>query len=101
VYSNQSRGAFGTCGVSTVRGPGLDQIDMSLQKNFPMRDSLYLQFRSEFINALNHPIFDAPASTCSGSASVPGTPSPCSVGLGMISASQGQRTIQFALKLYY
>lgn len=101
VYSNQSRGAFGTCGVSTVRGPGLDQIDMSLQKNFPMRDSLYLQFRSEFINALNHPIFDAPASTCSGSASVLGTPSPCSVGLGMISASQGQRTIQFALKLYY
>ena len=96
VYSNPANGTFGTCGVSTVRGPGLDSVDISLQKDFPITKATYLQFRSEFINALNHPIFNAPSAYCGGSAGAA-----CAAGLGLISSDQGARNIQFALKLYY
>jgi hypothetical protein len=96
VYSNPVAGAFGSCGVSTVRGPGLNRLDLGLQKQFPITESVRLEFRTEFLNAFNHPIFNAPNITCSGAAGTPCTP-----GLGLISASQGERNIQFALKLYF
>ncbi len=96
VYSNAQNGRFGTCGVSTVRGPGLNSVDVSLQKDFPIREAMRLEFRSEFINALKHPIFNAPSTYCSGSAG-----NACAAGLGLINSSQGERNIQFALKLYY
>jgi hypothetical protein len=87
-YGPAAPGTFGTCGVSTVRGPGLQTADISVQKEFPFSESKKLEFRTEFFNLTNTPILNAP-----------------SVGLGsdlgLINSSQGERNIQFALKLYY
>ncbi len=96
VYANPANGAFGTCGVAGVRGPGLNDVDLSLQKNFPITESKTIQFRSEFINLFNHPIFNSPGGGCSGAA---GTP--CGSGLGLITSSQLERNIQFALKFIF
>jgi hypothetical protein len=87
VYSQPASG-FGTCGVGTVRGPGLDTVDLSLQKQFPLTETKRLEFRGEFINLLNHPILNSPSASVGAS-------------LGQITTSQGERNIQFALKFYF
>jgi hypothetical protein len=96
VYANPANGTFGTCGVAGVRGPGLNDVDMSLQKNFPITEAKSIQFRAEFINLFNHPVFNSPSGGCSGAA---GTP--CANGLGLITSSQLERNIQFALKFIF
>ena len=50
-------GKLGTCAISSERGPGLKQIDMSLSKEFGVREQKYLEFRFDAINAFNTPIF--------------------------------------------
>jgi len=83
-----SPGTFGNCGVGTVRGPGLRTADLSLQKEFPVRGDRRIEFRAEFINFTNTPIFYAPWTGLGPT-------------LGYVSSSQGARNIQFALKVYY
>lgn len=100
-YSNPVTNSFGTCGVSTVRGSGLNRWDLGIQKEIPIHEAMHLEFRAEFLNAFNHPTFDAPSSFCGGSASAAGSPTPCASGLGLISQSEGERNIQFALKFYF
>jgi hypothetical protein len=87
-YGAPPTGTFGTCAVGTVRGPGLRTADLSLQKLFPIGDQKHVEFRAEFINFTNTPIFNGP-STGLGQ------------GLGTITSSQGARNVQFAVKLYY
>jgi hypothetical protein len=81
---------------STLRGPGLDDVDLSLQRDFPTFEGQKLEFRAEGSNALNHPIFNAPNMYCSGSAGAA-----CSAGFGLISSTPGERNLQFALKYYF
>jgi hypothetical protein len=101
-YSNPVVGAFGNCSVSTVRGPGLNRWDVSIQKEFPIREQMRFEFRAEFLNVFNHPTFEAPSTYCGGTETPVGGPAvPCVSGLGLISASEGERKIQFALKLYF
>jgi hypothetical protein len=76
---------FGTCGVGTVRGPGLRTVDLSVSKLFQTFEHQNLELRGEFINVSNTPILNAP-STGVGST------------LGLIQSSQGARNIQIALK---
>jgi hypothetical protein len=81
---------FGTCPAQgPVRGPGYADLDLSLQKNFPITERVRLQFRSDFLNTFNHVNLNTPASSCCG-----GT-------MGLVNTSQDPRVIQFALKLYY
>ena len=35
-------------------------MDFSIFKNFPIKENVYLQFRTEFFNIANHPTFNAP-----------------------------------------
>jgi hypothetical protein len=88
IYAPAAPATFGTCGVGTVRGPGLSTLDVSFQKSFPFLESRRVEFRSEFINFTNTPILNSP-----------------SIGLGpdlgRVSGSQGARTIQFALKFLF
>lgn len=78
-------GTFGNCPPQgPVIGPGYADVDMSLQKNFPINESMKFQFRSDFLNLFNHPQFAHP-----------------NPGSGLITASQDAREIQFALKFYF
>ena len=87
-YGPAAPGTFGTCGVGTVRGPGLRTADLSLQKEFPFSESKKLEFRAEFINFTNTPILNSPNTVLGPN-------------LGLIDNSQGERNIQFAMKLYF
>jgi len=87
-YGPATAGTFGTCGVGTIRGPGLHTADLSLQKEFPLSESKKLEFRAEFINFTNTLILNSPNTVLGPN-------------LGLLDSSQGERNIQFALKLYY
>ncbi|MDQ6663716.1 MAG: TonB-dependent receptor, partial [Acidobacteriota bacterium] len=49
--------------LSVLRAPGLANLDLSIFKNFSLRESLKLQFRIESFNTLNHPQFSLPNTT--------------------------------------
>jgi len=87
-YGPAVPGTFGTCGVGTVRGPGLRTWDLSVQKGFPLSESKRLEFRAEFFNVTNTPILNSPYTSLN-------------FNLGLVNTSQGERNIQFALKFYY
>jgi hypothetical protein len=88
AYGPAAPATFGTCGVATVRGPGLSTADLSFQKRFAITESKAIEFRSEFINFTNTPILNSPSTGLGAD-------------LGRITSSQGARNIQFALKLHF
>ena len=83
-------GTFGTCApqLSGLRSPRYTDLDFSLHKNFVITDRFRLQFRTDFINALNHPQLNAPNMGLGQT-------------MGQIGSAQPPRNIQVALKLYY
>jgi hypothetical protein len=86
---------YGTAGRNTVIGPGLDNFDATIQKQFPVRDSMNLQFRLDIFDFLNHPNFNAPVGpgrTFSAAANSP---------FGSITSAQDPREMQFSLRLVF
>ena len=82
---------FGTArrNLSNLRGPGIDNWDLSLQKFFQFNDRIKLQFRSEFFDAFNHPHFTNPDTALGDQA------------FGTVQGSFAPRDIQLALKLIW
>lgn len=81
---------YGNSGRNTIEGPGIISWDFSLIKQFPFQEARYLEFRAEFFNLPNHPIFNPPGTTLR-------TPT-----YGQISSTKiDSRQIQFALKLHF
>jgi hypothetical protein len=51
----------GDLGRNALRGFGAAQWDFAVHRDFPIRESLKLQFRAEMFNVLNHPNFGPPS----------------------------------------
>ena len=82
-------GQFGNEGRNVVRGPGTENVDASLFKNFTLREAMRLQFRAECFNVFNHPNFGLPENDLESPA------------FGQILQAGPPRLIQLALKLLY
>jgi Carboxypeptidase regulatory-like domain/TonB dependent receptor-like, beta-barrel len=82
---------IGNSGRGILTAPGLVNWDFSLFKEFPLRESLKLQFRAEFFNFLNDVNLGYPNTSLGN------------VNFGRISdtANNTPRQIQFALKLLF
>lgn len=52
-------GTLGTLSKTLLRGPGVNNWDVSILKNFPIGDRVKFQFRGELYSALNHIQFSA------------------------------------------
>jgi hypothetical protein len=50
----------GNLGRNALRGFGMTQWDFAVHRDFPIHESLKLQFRAEMFNVLNHPNFGLP-----------------------------------------
>ncbi len=48
---------LGNLGRNTLRGPGVNNLDLALFKNFELGHGMRLQFRLESFNAFNHTQF--------------------------------------------
>jgi carboxypeptidase family protein len=89
-FVNAAKGTFGNCPAQgPVVGPGYVDADISLQKNFPINERMRIQFRTDFLNAFNHPNFAVPNDSVGTST------------FGVITSSQDARQLQFALKFYF
>ncbi len=53
VYAAQSQSHFGNVRPGTLRAPGFFNVDMALEKSFPVFRENKVQFRSDFFNAFN------------------------------------------------
>ena len=89
AFRQPRAGTFGSSGASVVRGPGLKNLDLSLQKSFPVTEIKRFEFRVEAFNSTNTPLFNAPDVNVN------------STTFGQVLNSQGERNIQLALKFYF
>ena len=85
-------------GQQQARGPSFKNADASVLKDFPVTESVRVQFRAEAFNLTNTPPFAQPGSlnftNLNGSfSSITSTKNS--------NQNQGARTLQFALKLFY
>jgi hypothetical protein len=56
---------YGNSGRNTLRGPGLDNVNISLSRTFPIKERLTVAFRAEAMNSANHPQFSNPGTSIS------------------------------------
>ncbi len=88
VISSDGATLFGNSGIGVFRGPDEVNFDVSVIKNTKLTERQNLQFRSEFFNIANHPIFGNPTAA-RNNANL----------FGVINSTIGNpRLIQFALK---
>jgi hypothetical protein len=55
--------AAGNAGRAPIFGPGIQNWDVGVFKNFKLTERVSMQFRTEFFNAFNHPSFSEPDTT--------------------------------------
>jgi len=95
----------GTLGRNYVHGPGIGQINLGLQRTFPIFDKLTLEFRAEAFNVLNHPsmgyIDNQLGDPTFGQATESFSWTAKSYGANPIYRSGGARSMQIALKLLF
>jgi hypothetical protein len=61
AFSTAAAGTFGNLSRTIdMRGPGQVNWDMSVFKNFSVKEKLKAQFRAEALNAMNTPLFYGP-----------------------------------------
>ena len=89
AFKEPVSGTLGNSGIGVVRGPGWKTFDMTLSKWFRLTERWRMEFRSEFFNLTNTPQFSSPNRNAS------------SATFGEITGAQGDRNIQFALKLHF
>jgi len=83
-------GTWGNAGRSTVRAPGLFQIDLALQKRFEMGGSRNFEFRMEAFNAFNRVNLGAPGVAVTSPSSFGRITGPLNRGYGTGTARQMQ-----------
>jgi len=89
AFTIQPQYTYGNSGRNILRGPGLKNVDFTLQKFFTLRERLRLQFRAEAFNLTNTPAFGLPNGNLNGT------------GGGQITTAGEPRRIQCALKLLF
>jgi hypothetical protein len=83
---------FGNAGRNIILGPGLNRMDASLSKSFPLgRESKRILFRMDIFNVMNHPNWGNPNTNISSVNTV-----------GVISSTNGSmRQAQFSLEFQF
>jgi outer membrane receptor protein involved in Fe transport len=110
AFVEPALGSFGDATRNIVRGPGINNWDISVMKDFNIPwfgrhsgwladENAVLQFRTEFFNAWNHTQFNGIITTFQTVA--PGQPSGTDGGFGSVSGARDPREIQFGLKLTF
>jgi hypothetical protein len=67
AFTNNAPGTFGNSERNLLKGPGINDGDLALIKNWLYRERFNLQLRGEFFNVFNHPSFGLPNTTAGAS----------------------------------
>jgi len=111
-YMLQPLGTLGDVGRDSITGPGAVGFDFAINKETPITERLHMQFRAEFFNVLNHPVFSVPDGTFA-TGEILSTANPLNPALDtpIVNGTAGriqttnpslpQREIQFAVRLVF
>jgi hypothetical protein len=89
---------FGNAGVGILRGPGMNNWDLSISKRVPVGgEQRYFQFRAEFYNAFNHTQFSSMATTARFNAQG----QQIDPNFGAYTAARDPRRIQLSLRFMF
>ena len=94
-------GTFGNAGRNLVRGPGLTNLDLGLNRAFKITERQGFQFRAEVFNVANHPNFFFPNALILASATSASTNLGTITRAAFQSQTGAQRQLQFALKYFF
>ncbi|HMH12680.1 MAG TPA: carboxypeptidase regulatory-like domain-containing protein [Edaphobacter sp.] len=101
VFASPANGSFGNFRRNSIYGPGVNNWDMSLFKNFIFTENMRLQLRFEGFNVFNHTQWGTVNNNLS--APTPGTPfSGANAGSsGQITSTRDPRQLQLGGKFYF
>jgi hypothetical protein len=94
----------GTEGRNDIPGFGLTQVDMSIDRTFPLRERVNLRFRVDAFNLLNHPNFTNPLGYIQFGDTYLQSTQMLNQGLGGLSPifqQGGPRSLQLSLRLAF
>lgn len=89
AFSQPRAGTFGNAGLNILRGPGFQNWDIALFKNFRITERIGAQFRGESFNFLNHPLLSNPNTN------------PRSGDFGRVTSKFNERNIQLGIKILF
>jgi hypothetical protein len=81
-----------------VRGPGINNFDMAIFKNVPIRERYHFQFRFEAYNVFNHTQFSGMNTTAQFN---PATGQQVNAALGTLTAARTPRVGQASLRFSF
>jgi hypothetical protein len=97
VFALPAVGTVGDPSKNLIRGPGLNDWDVSLVKGIPIWERVRMQFRVEMYNFFNHPQFSAINTTAQFNAAGAQT----NAQFGQYTAAQNPRIMQWAVRLEF
>jgi Carboxypeptidase regulatory-like domain/TonB-dependent Receptor Plug Domain/TonB dependent receptor len=90
--------SIGNLGRNVLRGPGQLDLNISVGRQFDLRERLKFTIRAEAYNALNHTNFNAPASMLAITANAAGQPIFNSPSYGLITGAGQSRFLQLVAR---
>ncbi len=97
AFSLPAIGTFGNAARTVIRGPGINNFDLTTFKNFSVRERFRAQFRAEFYNAFNHTQYSGLDTTARFDAQA----RQVNTQFGQITSTRPGRRIQLALRLMF
>jgi hypothetical protein len=89
LFTPNPTGTYGNAGHNSLRGPGFFNVDVSLSREFHLRERLTIHARAEAFNLFNHPNFGSPVANIS------------SANFGQITTASDPRILQASMKLTF
>jgi hypothetical protein len=89
AFAQPALGAFGNSGRSILRGPGINNLDLAVFKNFFLPKDAILQFRVEAFNAFNHPQWSGVSQNIT------------SANFGVVTSARPGRIVQLGAKILW
>ncbi len=89
AFRQPAAGVLGSLGRNTERGPGVNNLDLALFKNFSLTHGMRVQFRLESFNALNHTQFNNVSTNLTAA------------NFGVVTSARAARINQLGLKLLF
>jgi hypothetical protein len=89
AFAQPAAFTFGNVGRGSMRAPGIVSMDLSILRNFRLREHMTLQFRGESLNAINHTNLSSPGAVFGNAA------------FGQINASRPARVMQIGMTLRF
>jgi hypothetical protein len=97
VFAPPAVGTLGDPSKVLIRGPGINNFDLSLAKGIPIRERVHMQFRVEMYNAFNHTQF----STLNATAQFNATGAQTNAQFGQYTAARDPRIMQWAVRMQF